>query len=190
MPMISIYLLLDCFRVLAALKKRVYKACGMVAGRPARGLQGVQNTCRLPENSMQTVQNTFLRTRNQFASRAKSFLVDQIPFCKPCKAHLVDQIPFCKPCKILFGGPDSISQAVQTPFGGPDSILQALQTPCGSTRHHFARFLNLRASAPPCSKMLITAHALLLFFVFFDFQLSICPVSFGRKRDYPYFCII
>ena len=118
----------------------------MVAGRPARGLQVVQNTCRLPENSMQTVQNTFRQTKNQFASRAKSFLVDQIPFYKPCKAHLVDQIPFYKPCKILFGAPDSISQAMQTPFGGPDSILQALQPPCGSTRYHFARFL---ISVPP-----------------------------------------
>ena len=151
----------------------------MVAGRPARGLQGVRNTCRLPENSMQTVQNTFRQTKNQFASLAKSFLVYQIPFCKPCKPLLVDQIPFHKPCKILFGGPDSISQVVQTPFGGPNSILQALQTPCGSTGHHFARFLNLRASV---FKNAYYGASPLIVLRFFQFPIINLPRIIWKKK--------
>ena len=100
----------------------------MVAGRPARGLHGLQNGFWCTKWGLHGLRNGIWSTKKYFA--------------RLVKWNLVHQKVLCKACKLVSGLPKGILHGLHAIFWQPASILQTLQTPCGSTRHHFARLAN------------------------------------------------
>ena len=114
----------------------------MVAGRPARGLQSLQNGIWSTKWGLHDLQNGIWYTKKYFARLVKWNLVHQMGFARLAKWNLVHQKVLCKACKLVSGLPKGILHGLHTIFWQPASILQALQTPCGSTRHHSTRLAN------------------------------------------------
>lgn len=114
----------------------------MVAGRPARGLHGLQNGIWCTKWGLHDLRNGIWSTKKYFARLSKWNLVHQKGFAWLAKWNLVHQKVLCTACKLVSGPQKGILHVLHAIFWQPASILQALRTPCGSTRHHFAHLAN------------------------------------------------